>query len=194
MRKVIVHLSLSLDGVIQAPGRADEDVRGGFTHGGWAAPYFDHVMGQAAAEGMVQAPALLFGRRTYEDFYAVWPKRGDNPFTEVLNRADKYVATRTPGRSLPWANSTPLTGDAGTSVAELKGTPGKDLVVLGSGELVQALMRANLVDEYALLIHPLVLGSGRRLFPADGPRVGLRLVDSRVSTTGVVIARYRPVA
>jgi dihydrofolate reductase len=192
MSKVVVNMSLTLDGVIQAPGRPDEDLRGGFEHGGWALPYFDPVMGKAAAEGMAQAPALLLGRRTYEDFYGVWPNRTDNPFTEVLNKAQKYVASTTLKEPLPWINSTLLKGDAAAAVATLKGQLDQDLVVLGSGELVQSLMRGNLVDEYVLSIHPLVLGSGRRLFPADGPFAALRLVDSKTTTTGVVIATYRP--
>jgi dihydrofolate reductase len=192
MRKVVVNMSLTLDGVIQAPGRPDEDLRGGFEHGGWALPYFDPVMGKAAAEGMAQAPALLLGRRTYEDFYAVWPKRTDNPFTEVLNKAQKYVAATTLQEPLPWSNSTLLKGDVAVAVATLKGQPGSDLVVLGSGDLVQALMRYNLVDEYVLSIHPLVLGSGRRFFPDHGPFAALRLIDSKTTTTGVVMATYRP--
>jgi dihydrofolate reductase len=192
MGKVVVNMSLSLDGVMQAPGRPDEDLRGGFRHGGWALPYFDPVMGQVAAEGMAQAPALLLARRTYEDFYAVWPKRTDNPFTEVLNNSQKYVASTTLKEPLPWRNSTLLSGDAEAAVAALKGKLGKDLVVLGSGELVQSLMRRNLIDVYVLSIHPLVLGSGRRLFPDGGPFAALRLVDTKTTTTGVVIATYQP--
>lgn len=192
MNKVVVNMNLTLDGVMQAPGRPDEDRRGGFVHGGWARPYFDPVMGRAAAEGIARAPALLFGRRTYEDFYAVWPKRMDNPFTEVLNNARKYVASTTLQEPLPWSNSTLLSGDAAAAVATLKSQPGKDLVVLGSGELVQSLMRRNLVDEFVLSIHPLVLGSGRRLFPDGCPFAALRLVETKTTTTGVVIATYRP--
>jgi dihydrofolate reductase len=193
MGKVVVNMSLSLDGVMQAPGRPDEDTRGGFGHGGWALPYFDPVMGKVAAEGMAKMPALLLGRRTYEDFYDVWPKRTGNPFTEVLNNAQKYVASTTLGEPLPWGNSTLLQGDAAAAVAALKGQPGHDLVVLGSGVLVQSLMRHNLVDEYVLSIHPLVLGSGRRLFPDGSPYTALRLVDTKTTTTGVVIATYQPV-
>jgi len=169
MRKVVVFNSVTLDGVMQAPGRADEDRRGGFAHGGWAVPYNDPVMGRVAAEGMANAGPLLFGRRTYEDFYSFWPNQKDNPFTEVLDNTLKYVASTTLEEPLPWSNSTLLEGDAAEAVARLKRQPGKDLTVLGSGELVQALMRRNLVDVYVLLIHPLVLGSGRRLF-TDGVR------------------------
>jgi len=192
MRKVVVNVNLTLDGVMQAPGRPDEDSRGGFAHGGWAVPYFDPVMAARAAEGMAQAPDLLFGRRTYEDFYTVWPNRTDNPFTEVLNNSRKYVASTTLKGPLPWINSALLKGDAATAVAALKQQPGKDLLVLGSGVLVQSLMRGNLVDEYTLSIHPLVLGSGRRLFPDSGPYAALRLVDTKTTTTGVVIATFRP--
>ena len=192
MSKVVVTNSLTLDGVMQAPGRPDEDRRGGFEHGGWALPYADAVMGEEMGKGMAQAGPLLFGRRTYEDFYAVWPNRPDpNPFTDVLNNAQKYVASTTLEEPLPWVNSTLLKGDAAGAVARLKEQPGKDIVILGSGELVQSLMRRNLVDEYVLLIHPLVLGSGRRLFTDGGSFAALRLVGTRTTTTGVVIATYR---
>ena len=193
MRRVVVFTHLTLDGVMQAPGRPDEDRRGGFAHGGWEPPYADSVMGSVAAEGMAQGGALLFGRRTYEDFAAFWPNQPEpNPFTAVLNDRQKYVASTTLKEPLSWRNSTLLEGDAAEAVARLKEEPGEDLVVLGSGELVQSLMRRNLVDEYVLLIHPLVLGSGRRLFTDGGPFAALRLVDTRTTTTGVVIATYRP--
>jgi dihydrofolate reductase len=192
MRKVVVNMNMTLDGVVQAPGRPDEDLRDGFKHGGWATPYFDPVMGRAAAEGMSAAPAMLFGRRTYEDFYSVWPNRTDNPFTGFLNNVQKYVASTTLKTPLPWSNSTLLAGDAAEAVTALKAQPGNDLCILGSGALVQSLMRHNLVDEYVLSIHPLVLGSGRRLFPEGSPFATLQLVDSKTSTTGVVIATYRP--
>ncbi|HEY8868496.1 MAG TPA: dihydrofolate reductase family protein [Candidatus Limnocylindrales bacterium] len=193
MRRVVVNMSLTLDGVMQAPGRADEDTRGGFEHGGWALPYFDPVMADVSAEGIAQQPALLFGRRTYEDFFTVWPNRTDNPFTDVLNNAQKYVASTTLEEPLPWANSTLVKGDAAEAVAALKDQPGKDFVVLGSGVLVQSLMRRNLVDEYVLSIHPLVLGSGHRLFRDGSPYAALRLVDTKTTSTGVVIATYQPI-
>jgi dihydrofolate reductase len=192
MRKVVVNMSLTLDGVMQAPGRADEDTRDGFEHGGWAVPYLDPAMGNAVAEGMAKAPpALLFGRRTYEDFFEVWPKRTNNPFTEALNNLQKYVASMTLTEPLPWSNSTLLNGEAATAVAKLKEQPGSDLVVLGSGKLVQSLMRRNLVDEYVLSIHPLVLGSGRRLFSDGSPFAAFQLLNSKLTSTGVVIAIYR---
>ena len=191
MGTLLVHLSITLDGVTQAPGRPDEDTRDGFTLGGWATPYFDAVMGKAAAEGMAKKASLLFGRRTYEDFYRVWPNRGDNPFTQVLNNSQKYVVSTTLKDPLPWQNSTLLKGDAASAVAQLK-KQSDDLVVLGSVVLVQSLMQHNLVDEYALAIHPLVLGTGRRLFPEGVPLKALRLTDSKTTTTGVVLATYRP--
>jgi dihydrofolate reductase len=192
MAMVVVNMNLTLDGVMQAPRRRDEDPRGGFEHGGWALPYVDPVVGRAAAEGMAKMPALLFGRRTYEDFYSVWPRRTDNPFTGFLNNAQKYVASTTLAEPLPWSHSTLLEGDGAAAVATLKEQSDKDLIVFGSGVLVQSLMRRNLVDEYVLQIHPLILGSGRRLFPGGSPFTALRLVDTKTTTTGVVIATYRP--
>ena len=191
MSKVVVFMNPTLDGVMQAPGRPDEDRRGGFEHGGWATPY---ATMEAAEESMAYSGALLLGRRTYEDFYTVWPNRTDNPFTAVLNNTQKYVASTTLSEQLPWSNSTLLKGDAATAVARLRDQPGKDLVLLGSGELAQSLMRRNLVDTYVLLIHPLVLGTGRRLFREDSPKIALRLVDTKTTTAGVVIATYHPAA
>src|SRR5258708_27240962 len=165
MSKAVVFMNLTLDGVMQAPGRPDEDRRGGFEHGGWAMPY---ATMEAAEESMAYTGALLLGRRTYEDFYAVWPNRTDNPFTAVLNNSQKYVASTTLKEPLPWMNSTLLKGDVADAVARLKQQPGKDIVILGSGELIQALMPRGLIGEFVLLIHPLVLGSGRRIFPDGG--------------------------
>jgi len=193
MSKVILFVSVTVDGVMQAPGRPDEDRRGGFQYGGWAIPYADSVLGSVAGQSMSTSGALLLGRRTYEDFYAVWPNRPKpNPFTDVLNNTMKYVASTTLKEPLPWMNSTLLRGDAATAVARLRDQPGQDVVVLGSGELAQSLMRRNLVDIYVLLVHPLVLGTGLRLFREDGPKIVLRLVDSKTTTTGVVIATYHP--
>jgi dihydrofolate reductase len=189
---VVVVTHLTLDGVMQAPGRPDEDRRGGFEHGGWATAYGDEVMGRVMGERMARGGALLLGRRTYEDFAAFWPRQVDNPFTEVLARRRKYVASRTLAEPLPWVNSTLLPGDAADAVARLKEEPGDDLTVLGSGDLVRSLVRRDLVDEYLLSIHPLVLGSGRRLFADGAPTAALRLVDATTTTTGVVVATYRP--
>jgi dihydrofolate reductase len=192
MRKIVAVVSLTLDGVMQAPGRKDEDTRGGFEHGGWAGPYFDPVMMKTMGEGMAGGGPMLFGRRTYEDFYKVWPGRKDSPFSKVLDEGQKYVASRTLQEPLPWQNSTLLPGEAAQSVARLKEQPGKDIVVLGSGDLLQTLMRSGLVDHFLLSIHPLVLGRGRRLFDDDDARRAFRLVRSVPTTTGVVIAGYEP--
>ena len=191
MSKVVVVNNVTLDGVMQAPARPDEDRRGGFTRGGWALPYNDEVMAQRMGRNMSQGGSLLLGRRTYEDFYGVWPSRTDNPYTEVLNNTQKYVASTTLDEPLPWQNSTLLQGDPAQAVARLRQQPGKDLVILGSGALIHSLLPHHLIDEFVLLIHPLVLGSGRRLFP-EGAAVALRLTDSVTTTTGVMIATYQP--
>jgi len=189
MSKVVVLTNLTLDGVMQGPARPDEDRRGGFEHGGWAAPY---AAMEATGNNFASAGALLFGRRTYENFYAVWPKQTNSPYREFLNTIQKYVASTTLKEPLPWSNSTLLKGDAAQAVSQLKQQPGKDLLIMGSGELIQSLMRANLIDDYILLIHPLVLGSGRRLFPDGGAAVTLRLVATSTTDKGVVIATYLP--
>jgi dihydrofolate reductase len=192
MANILVFTSLTLDGVMQAPGRPDEDSRGGFTRGGWAQPYNDQVMGSATGESMANSGALLLGRRTYEDLYSYWPHQTDNPFTPVLDNTLKYVASNTLTEPLPWQNSKLLSGDVAAAVAKLKEQPGKDIVVLGSGALVQSLLRHGLVDRYVLLIHPLVLGKGLRLFPDDGALASLKLLDAKTTTTGVIIATYQP--
>jgi dihydrofolate reductase len=191
VRKLLAVESLTLDGVMQAPGRPDEDTRGGFEHGGWAVPYADQAMGRAMGVRMAQRGSIVLGRRTYEDFAGYWPKQEDNPYTEALNRAQKYIASTTLSEPLPWENSTLLEGDAVDALAALKEADGGNLTVIGSGELVRSLITRGLIDEYLLLIHPLVLGSGQRFFP-DGAFARLELVDSLTTTTGVVIATYRP--
>jgi dihydrofolate reductase len=190
MGKITVTNHVSLDGVMQAPGRADEDPRGGFEHGGWAARNTDEVMGRAMGEGMARGGPLLFGRRTYQDFYAYWPKQSGNPYTEVLDRARKYVVSTTLSEPLPWSNSTLLVGEVAESVGALKRESEEDIGVLGSGELVRSLQGHGLVDRYVLMIHPLVLGRGRRLFADEGAYARLRLTDNVTTTTGVVIATY----
>jgi dihydrofolate reductase len=193
MGRIVTFTHVTLDGVMQAPGRPDEDTRGEFGFGGWEVRYADEVMAGVAAQGMATGSALLLGRRTYEDFHGFWPNQPQpNPFTDVLNRSQKYVASRTLSEPLPWENSTLLKGDAGESVADLKASSERDLVVLGSGDLIETLMRHDLIDEYTVLIHPLVLGTGRRLFDDDAPAATLRLVDSKITTTGVIVAIYRP--
>jgi dihydrofolate reductase len=190
--KLYVFNHLTLDGVMQSPGGPDEDRRGGFQHGGWAQPDNDDVMNKAIGDSMQHSGSLLLGRFTYQAFFDYWPKQKGNPFTEVLDNTQKYVTSRTLKEPLPWQNSTLLRGNAVESVAELKQRPGNGLTVLGSGELCQALMRADLVDEYLLMIHPRILGSGKRLFPDGGAPSTLELVDSKTTTKGVVIATYRP--
>jgi dihydrofolate reductase len=193
MSRIVVTNYVTLDGVMQAPGHPDEDRRGGFEHGGWAAPFADDVMGRVMAEGIEKGGSLLLGRRTYEKFAAYWPHQpDDNPYAAVLNSRQKYVASSTLREPLPWANSTLLEGDAAEAASGLKEQPGKDIVVLGSGDLLQSLMRRDLVDAYVLAFHPLVLGSGRRLFSDGSSFAALRLVDSVTTTTGVVIATYQP--
>jgi dihydrofolate reductase len=189
MSKIVAFENVTLDGVMQAPGRPDEDNRGGFPHGGWSTEYADETMLQAAQEGMANTEALLFGRTTYEDFFQVWPNAGDNPFTEMLNKTQKYVASTTL-KDLPWQNSTLLAGDVVEAVRELRARPGKDIVILGSGKLVRSLLPHGLIDVFALQIHPLVLGMGQHLFPTDW-YADLELTDTRQSKTGVLVTTYR---
>jgi dihydrofolate reductase len=188
MGKVIVMNGVTLDGVMQSPGRPDEDRRGGFEHGGWAIPYGDEAMVAKMGERMGEDRAFLFGRRTYEDLLATWDARG-GPFKQALNGARKYVASSNPGARLEWPNSTLLYGDVSAAVAELRQRSGANLVIMGSGVLIGSLMAADVIDEYLLMIAPLVLGSGQRLF-ADGVQASLRLVDSSTTRTGVVMATY----
>lgn len=193
MARILVSENLTLDGVMQAPGDVDEDRSGGFEHGGWAVPYFDPVMAEPAKEGRSRGAAFLFGRRTYEHFATVWPDRpDDDPFANVLNHGQKFVASRTLEEPLPWRNSTLLRGEAEDTVPGLKGSLEENLVILGSGQLVQSLMRRGLIDEFRLLFHPLTLGSGRRLFPDGGVPARFRLLDTQTTGTGVVIATYGP--
>ena len=191
MGKITVINNVTLDGVMQAPARPDEDRRAGFAHGGWAISYQDSVLAKKMGELMASGDgSLLLGRRTYEDFYSVWPKRTDNPYTEHLNKVQKYVASTTLKEPLPWQNSTLLNGDAADAVATLKRQRNQSFAILGSGELIKSLIRRNLIDEYILAIYPVVFGTGRRLFP-DGESVRLRLVESLTTTTGVIIATYQ---
>jgi dihydrofolate reductase len=186
---ITVFESVTLDGVMQAPGRADEDTRGGFTEGGWAAPYQDEVAMQFAGERMSMAGAMLFGHRTYDDVLGFWTTTPDpNPFTEALVASTKYIASHDPGTELAYPNSTLLAGEAGDTVAVLREQVDGGITVLGSGELVRSLLAAGLVDELVLLVHPLVLGSGATLF--GDARVELDLRRSETTTTGVVMAQY----
>jgi dihydrofolate reductase len=181
-----------MDGVIQAPGRPDEDTRGGFDRGGWGVSYNDEIMAQRMGEGMASSGTMLFGRRTYEDFYGYWPQQTDNPFTPYLDQATKYVVSSTLSDPLPWQNSILLPGDPAASVAQLKSEQGPDIGLVGSAELVRSLLATRLIDRYVLLIHPLVLGQGRRLFDDRGPEVDFELVDSLTTSKGVIIATYVP--
>ncbi len=187
---------LSLDGVMQAPGRADEDTRGGFTHGGWAQSFQDEVMGRFLGERMARGDgALLLGRRTYEDLLSHWNAQPDSPFAPVLNNTPKYVASTTLSEPLSWPNSTLLRGDAADAVTRLKEqNPNTSFGIMGSSTLIQALMRRNLIDEWLLMTYPIVLGTGLRMFDGEIPPTRLALVESLITTTGVVIATYHTVA
>ena len=194
MPKLIVNEFLTLDGVMQAPGLPDEDRSGGFEHGGWQLAYFDEIFGSTIMEGLAATGGLLLGRRTYEIFAAHWPNQpADDPLAGTFNELPKYVVSRTLSEPLPWANSRLIGGDVPAALAKLKDQPGKELQVIGSGELVQTLTQHGLVDEFRLMIHPILLGSGKRLFRegADAP-TKLRLVDVKPTTTGVLIATYQP--
>lgn len=196
MRRITAIENVTLDGVMQAPGRPDEDTRGGFTHGGWAGPYMDEVMAQEMGRGREDAAssaAMLFGRRTYEDFFRVWPNQTDSPFSAFFNGVEKLVVSNTLADPLPWQRSTLLAGDAVETVGALKATEGPDLNILGSGELVRSLHRAGLIDAFVLSIFPLTLGTGQTLFAPDERHdrvAGLTLVRCVPTSTGVIIATY----
>jgi dihydrofolate reductase len=190
LTKIVAFESVTLDGVMQAPGRPDEDRRGGFEHGGWAAPYADETSAKLAGEGFADIGSLLLGRRTYEDILAHWNKAG-GPFKDMLNQSQKLVASTTLRKPLPWPNSTLIDGDVLEKAADLRNQGGKDVLILGSGALVRSLLAEHLVDEVVLLIHPLVLGSGQRLFDDGGPGATFELTDTRSTTTGVIVAFYR---
>ncbi len=188
MGKVIVMNGITLDGVMQAPGRPDEDTRDGFEHGGWATHYADEAMVAKMGERMGEDRAWLFGRHTYKQLLAIWNARG-GPFKDALNDGPKYVASHNPEARLEWPNSTLLTGDVPAAVADLKQRSTANLVIMGSGVLIGSLMAADVIDEYLLMIAPLVLGTGRRLF-AGGTQASVRLVECVTSRTGMVMATY----
>ena len=188
MRKLVVSTFMTLDGVMQAPGGPGEDPTGGFTHEGWSVNYWDDAMGQRMGELMGKPFDLLLGRKTYEIFAAHWPHATD-PGAEVLNSATKHVASRTLAK-VDWANSRLIEGDVPEQVAKLKAEDGPEIQVHGSSNLIETLQKHDLVDEYRVMIFPLALGTGKRLF-ADGTiPAGLRLVDSSASSTGVLMATY----
>ena len=194
MRKVIVEEFMSLDGVVQAPGGEDEDMTGGFEHGGWHMRYMDEPAQKRALEGIVEAGGFILGRRTYEIFAAYWPNapKEEHVIAEPLNTKPKYVASRTLSDPLEWQNSTVLQGDVAQAVAALKREDGADLHIIGSTELVQTLLEHRLVDELRLMIDPVMLGGGKRIFRDDGSLRPLRLVDSEVTPTGAILATYAP--
>jgi dihydrofolate reductase len=191
MRRLVVSTFLTLDGVMQAPGGPGEDDSGGFTHGGWSVRYWDEHMGQVMGAAMSTPFDLVLGRRTYDIFAAYWPHAPEEAGAKPLNDATKYVASRS-RPTLEWAGSVLIKGDAAEGVAALKEGDGPELQVHGSGNLVQTLLRHHLVDEFRLWVFPVVLGSGKRLFADGTVPTGLSLVDSTVSTTGVVIGTYEP--
>jgi dihydrofolate reductase len=191
MRKLLTSTFLTLDGVMQAPGGPEEDDSGGFAHGGWSVNYWDEQMGEIMGEAMSAPFDLVLGRTTYDIFAGFWPHATDEAGAKPLNDATKYVASRS-RPALEWSNSVLIEGDAAEGIAALKKEDGPELQVHGSGNLIQTLMRHSLVDEYRLWVFPLVIGSGKRLFAEGTIPSGLKLVDSKVSTTGVVIGTYEP--
>ncbi|MFA9431722.1 dihydrofolate reductase family protein [Egicoccus sp. AB-alg2] len=193
--RIVVNEFMSLDGVVQAPGGPQEDTDGGFAHGGWSHPFFDEtVMGAAIDDGMSRNEALLFGRRTWQTMAAAWPERSDDRFAERMNSIRKYVVTSTLGDDdLTWANTTRIPGDEAVArIRKLRETEGGDLAVLGSPTLVRTLLSEDLVDELALMIEPVILGGGKRIFPEDGAMRTFELVSAVTAGTGVQICTYRP--
>jgi dihydrofolate reductase len=193
--KIVVSEFVTLDGVVQAPGGRDEDTDGGFAHGGWSMRYFDpDAMGPVINEAMQATEALLFGRRTWQTMAAAWPDRAGDPFADRMNEIHKYVASRTLTQAdLGWTNSTLLPADdAIGAVRRLREQEGGDLQVIGSAELARTLIAHDLVDEYRLMIEPVVVGGGKRLFPEDGQQRALELISTLASSTGVQVCTYRP--
>jgi dihydrofolate reductase len=192
MRKVVVNEWMTLDGVVQAPGYPDEDTSGGFKHGGWHMQYFDDLSRNWVVEGYEDAGGFLFGRRTYELLASYWPNASEEEraVADPLNNLPKYVASKTLTEPLEWEHSTVLKGDVAEAVAALKQEEGGSLHVVGSVEFVQTLIEHDLVDEYRVMIDPVVVGGGKRLFRDGGPLRPLRLVESQVTTTGAILATY----
>lgn len=193
MRKLIVAEFVTLDGVIQAPGAADEDTDGGFVHGGWTFPYWHDDIGAHFFQAMEQADALLLGRKTWQIHAGAFePMPAGDPFGDVMNSMQKYVVSTTLASTQEWRNSTLIRRDVVEEVRNLKAQAGKDILIDGSSVLVHTLVENDLVDEYSLHVYPLVLGSGKRLFP-DGKRINLKLVESKALPTGVMFQQYQPV-
>jgi dihydrofolate reductase len=187
--RLALNMFMSLDGVVQSGGGPEEDPRGGFKYGGWQAPFADEEMGRWVMDFIANADAFLIGRWTYELFAAYWPT-GPEPFAQMMNTTPKYVVSNTLER-VDWNNSTLIRGDLATEVARLKAMPGRDLQIYGAS-LAASLAKLNLIDEYLLWLNPVLLGSGKRLFDADGPAMTLRLIESRTTSTGVTVNRYVP--
>lgn len=195
--RIVVSEFMSLDGVVQAPGGADEDTDGGFTHGGWSHPYFDpEVMGGAIGAAAQKTEALLFGRRTWQTMAAAWPERAGDPFADHMNNIRKYVVSDTLANDqLTWSNTTRIPGsDAVAAIRKLRESEGGDLSVMGSTTLVRTLLRESLVDELLLMIEPVLLGGGKTIFLDDGVQRPLELVSSVTASTGVLVCTYRPAA
>ena len=191
MRKLIVQTFLTLDGVMQAPGGPEEDQSGGFTYGGWSVNYWDEQMGEVMGEATSKPFAMVLGRTTYDIMAAHWPHASEEEGAPVFNEATKYVVSRSQP-TLEWSNSVLIEGDAAEGLAALKADDGPELQVHGSGNLIQTVLRNDLVDEFRLWVFPLVIGSGKRLFGEGTIPAGLELVDSQISTTGVMMGTYRP--
>jgi dihydrofolate reductase len=193
MRRIVVSEFLTLDGVMQAPGDPNEDRSGGFDHGGWQLAYFDDVFGSTMMEAFAATGGMLLGRRTYETFAAHWPRQpADDPLAGTMNGLQKFVVSTTLTEPLAWQNSTLIKTDVPGEVAKLKERSGKEIQVIGSGELVQTLIQNDLVDSYRLMVHPLVLGTGKRLFREGTSLTKLKLIDTKATGTGVLILTYEP--
>ena len=191
MRRLIVQTFVTLDGIMQAPGGPREDDEGGFAYGGWSVNYWDELMGQVMGEATSGPFAMVLGRRTYDVMAAYWPAAPEETGAKVFNDATKYVASR--GHpALEWSNSVPIEGDAAEGIRALKQEDGPELQVHGSANLIQTLLRHNLVDQFRLWIFPVVVGSGKRLFGDGAIPSALKLVDSKLSTTGVFMGTYQP--
>ncbi|HZU77279.1 MAG TPA: dihydrofolate reductase family protein [Dehalococcoidia bacterium] len=192
MRKIIVSEFITLDGVVQAPGGAEEDTEGGFHHGGWTWPYWHDEIGAHFFEAMSQSDALLLGRKTWQIHGGAFePMQAGDPFGDAMNNVQKYVVSRTLNDASAWRNSTLIRGNVVEEVRTLKQQPGKNILMDGSSVLVHTLAEHNLIDEYSLFVYPLVLGSGKKLF-AEGKRVNLRLIEAKPIPSGVVLMRYAP--
>jgi dihydrofolate reductase len=193
MPRIVVSEFLTLDGVMQAPGDSNEDRSGGFEHGGWQLDFFDDIFGKLMTEAFAATGGLLLGRRTYDIFAAFWPTQtDDDPLGGVMNRLPKHVVSTTLEEPLAWQNSTLIKGDVPAAIRELRSQHGQDIQVIGSGQLVQTLVANDLVDEYRLMIHPIVLGTGKRLFQDGLPKTRLQLKETTPTTTGVLINSYVP--